>query len=70
MKTTKINPSTSRLRNYRLAAGLKQVELAAHAGVGIATLNKAEKWGFPLSPPVAERLAKVLGCKPDEIMGR
>ena len=47
--------------------GIKQIELAARAGVSLATLNKAECWGFRVSLPVAERLAKALNCKPSEI---
>ena len=59
--------TTNRLRERRIAQGIKQIELAARAGVSLATLNKSECWGFRVSPPVAERLAKALNCKPSEI---
>ena len=57
----------TKLRERRIAQGIKQIELAARAGVSIATLNKAECWGFRVSLPVAERLAKAQNCKPSEI---
>lgn len=59
--------TTNRLRQCRVAQGIKQVELAALSGVSIATVNKCERWGFRLTPPVAERLAKALGCKSTEL---
>lgn len=62
MTTTK-----SRLRARRIAQGIKQVELAALSGVSIATVNKCERWGFRVSPPTADKLAKALNCKPSEI---
>jgi DNA-binding XRE family transcriptional regulator len=63
MKTT----STNKLRERRTAQGLLQVELAAVAGVCLATLNKLECWGFRPSPATAATLAKVLKCKPQDI---
>ena len=55
------------LRAWRQRAGLKQVELAAKSGVSLATLNKAECWGFGVSPSTAKRLANVLNCEVGEI---
>ena len=58
---------SNHVRKVRAAKGFSQVELAAHAGVGIATLNKLENWNFRPSPATAEKLAKALGCKPSDI---
>jgi len=64
MKTT---TNKNRLRECRIAQGIKQVELAAHAGVSLATVNKAERWGFPVSHETARRLAAVLRADAEEI---
>jgi DNA-binding XRE family transcriptional regulator len=58
------------IRALRERAGLLQVEAASRAGIGVATLNKAERWNFPLSPQTAAKLAPVLGCKPDDLLNR
>jgi transcriptional regulator with XRE-family HTH domain len=65
MKTT---TTKSRLREIRERKGLKQVELAARAGVSLATVNKAECWGFRLSQPTAARLATALGCNVGDLL--
>jgi len=62
--------NTLSLRERREAAGLLQVELAALAGVGTATVNKAERWGFPLSPQTATKLAAVLKCDPAALQSK
>jgi len=61
------NRTTNRLRERRIAQGLLQVQLASISGVSIATVNKCERWGFRVSPPVAERLANALSCKSTEL---
>lgn len=60
---------TTALRSRREAQGMKQIELAARAGVAVSTVLRAEKWKFKLTPTVAEKLARVLRCKPADITG-
>lgn len=43
------NLQTNRIREYREARGIKQVELAARAGVAVALLNRTERWHLPVS---------------------
>ena len=57
-----MNTRTNRLRERRIAQGLKQVELAADSGVSLATVNKLELWNFRVSLPTAMKLAKTLRC--------
>lgn len=61
---------TVTLKDRRELAGLKQVQLAALAGVGVATVNKCERWGFPLSTATAAKLATVLRCEPGDLLKR
>ncbi|MGD0059011.1 MAG: helix-turn-helix transcriptional regulator [Verrucomicrobiia bacterium] len=61
------NKFSSRLRARRLSAGLKQVELAAVAGLGLATVNKLELYPFLPSPLTAGKLAKALDCDISDI---
>ena len=67
MNTMKHTTNKNKLRARRITQGIKQIELAARAGVSLATVNKTERWGFPVSKPTAAKLAKVLRCKPSEI---
>ena len=64
MKQTTTN---NRLRDRRVAQGMKQVELAARSRVSLATVNKLERWGFPVSSETAKKLAAALRCDPSEI---
>ena len=59
--------TNNRLRDRRVAQRMKQIELAARSRVSLATLNKAERWGFPVSPETARKLSAVLRCEPSEI---
>jgi transcriptional regulator with XRE-family HTH domain len=56
-----IHPAAAVLiRAARLERGLSQLQLAARAGLSLATTGVAERHGL-LSEPVAVRLARVLG---------
>lgn len=66
----KIKRSKNRVRELREAGGLKQIELASRAEVGLATLNRVEKWGIPCAPETEARLARALGCKVREVFPR
>jgi transcriptional regulator with XRE-family HTH domain len=54
----------TRLRERRLAAGLKQADLAAAAGVSASYLNLIEHNRRNVTPPVLARLAAALGVDP------
>lgn len=43
------------------------VALAAKSKVGLATVCRAERWHFPVSPPTAKKLAAALDCKAQEL---
>ena len=60
----------NRLRELRLAQGLSQTALAARAGLGLGTLNRIERWPFPVSPTTAEKLATALDCGIEDIFPR
>lgn len=53
----------SRLREYRLASGLRQSELAAKAAISPAYLNLIEHNRRKLTPEVLERLVAALGAE-------
>ena len=63
---TSITISQNRLRNLRVARGMKQVEMASRAGVGVSTINRLERWQFAASVPIAKRLAAALGVEVSE----
>lgn len=52
---------TNRIKEKRKARGMKQVELAARAGVSVALLNRTERWHLPVSIATAQRIANALG---------
>lgn len=56
-----------RLRRRREAAGYSQMGLCRDSGVSQATLYRAEVGGV-VSRRTAERLARVLGCEPRDLL--
>jgi transcriptional regulator with XRE-family HTH domain len=56
----KIKPR-NRVRELRLARRISQTALASRAELGLSTLNRIERWPFPVSATTAEKLAKALG---------
>lgn len=68
MKTpakTKLSP----VRSAREQAGLTREQLAVKAGVGTTTVYLAERAGL-LSEQIAVKLAAVLGCAPEQLLGK
>lgn len=57
----------NRLKPLRLAAGLTQAELADRIGVSRKTINTIENGVFVPSTVLALRIAKVLGCRVEDI---
>lgn len=57
-----------RMKAARLARGWSQQRLAVEAGVGYADICRAERGLFRLYPTQAERIAKVLGLQPEELL--
>lgn len=55
------NNIQNKVRQVRVAHGLKQVELAAKSGVSLPLLNRVENWHLPVSLKTAQRLAGALG---------
>jgi transcriptional regulator with XRE-family HTH domain len=53
----------NRLKQLREARGLTQRELARRAGLNPLTVARLEDGKGDLTPPTAERLARVLGVK-------
>jgi transcriptional regulator with XRE-family HTH domain len=49
------------LRKARQQRGLKQVQLAAASGIGVATVNRLENYPMRASARTAAALANVLG---------
>ena len=58
----------TRMKAERLRRGWSQQKLAVEAGVGYADICRAERGLFRLYPSQAERIAKVLGLRPDELL--
>lgn len=56
------------MKAERLRRGWSQQKLAVEAGVGYADICRAERGLFRLYPSQAERIAKVLGLRPDELL--
>jgi transcriptional regulator with XRE-family HTH domain len=56
------------LRQYRIRAGFSRESLAVRAGISAGWLGTVERQAEFLSPPIAERLAAALGCKPEDLM--
>ncbi len=59
----------SRLRDQRLALGLRQSEVAAKAGLSASFLNLIEHNRRRISAAGLERVAAVLGCTADQLGG-
>ena len=58
-----------RLRRKRIKAGLTQEQLADLAGVGLATISRAEKiGGSPLRVRNLHLIADALGCEVSDLM--
>ena len=56
------------LRRYRHAAGLSQEELAHHADIDRTYVSALERCVYAAGIDVVERLAKVLGIEPYELL--
>jgi ribosome-binding protein aMBF1 (putative translation factor) len=59
---------TNEIRESREARGMKQVELAARAGVSVALLNRTERWHLLVSLVTAQRIADALGVEVGEVL--
>lgn len=59
-----------RIRDLRVARGLKQVELAERAGVSAVSLNRIERGRQEPSLGSLARLAAVLGVDPADLLPR
>lgn len=57
-----------RMKAARIRRGWSQQKLAVEAGVGYADICRAERGLFRLYPTQAERIAKVLGLQPEELL--
>jgi transcriptional regulator with XRE-family HTH domain len=58
----------NRLKRLREARGLTQRELARRAGLNPATIGRLEDGNGDLTAPTAERLARALRVKPEELI--
>ena len=58
----------NRIRELRDALGLTQKEVGARVGLSSAQISRLEKGERPLSVPWMNRLARVLGCTPAELL--
>ena len=58
------------LRQQRGRTGLKQREIAAHAGIDASKLSRLERdqWTEFPSPEEIQRLADALGCEPEALI--
>ena len=61
--------SGTRLRERRLALGLRQADLAQAAGISASYLNLIEHNRRPVADPLLERLAEGLGLPLDAVLG-
>jgi transcriptional regulator with XRE-family HTH domain len=62
-----LGATRSRLQRLRLAAGLRQEDLAARVRISTAHLINLEAGRRNPSPRVRSELAAALGCQPDDI---
>lgn len=58
------------LRIRRLNAGLTYEEVARKIGTETETVSAMERGEIPIDQAMADRLAQVLGCLPQQILGR
>ncbi len=58
-----------RVRRWRKAAHLTQMELARRTGVNPCTITRCELAGI-LTPAVAAKIAAVVGCSAEELLER
>ena len=59
----------NRLKEFRLAKGMTQVELAEKSGVIQTDISRAEKGVRDLKGSAWASLARVLNCTVDELLG-
>lgn len=57
----------TKMRELRVAKGLSQLELSVLVGIAHTYLSTLERAPSRMTPAVAEKVAEVLGCDPDEI---
>lgn len=57
------------LKEYRKRKGLTQTQLSARTGVIQTTISKLENGVFPMSLHAASIFARVLDCKPEDLIG-
>ena len=57
-----------RMEAARLARGWSQQRLAVEAGVGYADICRAERGLFRLYPGQAEKIARALGLRPEDLL--
>lgn len=68
MKPYPPNTPQSRLRDARIAKGLRQTDLATLAGVASSSISSIERAPTLLRPAMAKRLADALGCDPADLL--
>jgi DNA-binding XRE family transcriptional regulator len=57
----------NRIKQSRTAVGMTQTQLAVVANVGLATLNRIERWHYRVSESTARKLARALGREVGEV---
>ncbi|WP_214327889.1 helix-turn-helix domain-containing protein [Nonomuraea sediminis] len=65
-----LNQDPNALRGRRIAAGLSKVALAEKAQISTTHMTQVELGQKSASPAVLVRLAKALGCDPEDLMAR
>jgi putative transcriptional regulator len=58
------------LRELRDAAGLTQIALAVKAGCSASTISAVEKYGYPPSMSMRQRIARALHVKLEDVWPR
>ena len=64
---TSTSTTRNRLRELRVARGISQTELAANASIGLATLNRIERWHFRVSESTARKVCEALNAEVGEV---
>lgn len=59
----------TRMRELRVARGLTQLDLALIVGIAPTYLGTLERGPSRMTPEVADRVARALGCTAEEIRG-
>ena len=65
----RVEMNSERIRELREEKGMRQRDLAAAAGVNVATARRAER-GEPVQADTARSVARALGVDPPQKLGR